>query len=123
MICSQQEFGDPAILLCSELRWSQPGTLPRAARAPPAPAPVAPRCSLPEPSPSTRSQIWALLSLESGNKQEKPAHPAKIVQLVQKKKKAVLAGKNVLNRDLLGFVLPNPAMKALLHLNWQSDRK
>ena len=46
---------------------------------------------------------------------------AKIVQLVQKK--VVLAGKNVLNRDLLGFVLPNPAMKALLHLNWQGDRK
>lgn len=39
------------------------------------------------------------------------------------KKKAVLAGKNVLNQDLLGFVLPNPAMKALLHLDWQSDRK
>lgn len=34
-------------------------------------------------------------------------------------KKAVLAGENVLNQVLFGFVLPNPAMKALLHLNWQ----
>lgn len=40
-----------------------------------------------------------------------------------RKKQAVLADKNVLNQDLFGFVLPTPVMKALLLLNWQSDRK
>lgn len=39
------------------------------------------------------------------------------------KKQSVLADRNVLNQDLLGFVLPNPAMKALVLLHWQSDRK
>lgn len=39
------------------------------------------------------------------------------------KTQAVLADRNVLNQDLLGFVLPNPVMKALVLLHWQSDRK
>lgn len=39
------------------------------------------------------------------------------------KTQAVRADRNVLNQDLLGFVLPNPVMKALVLLHWQSDRK
>lgn len=116
-ICSHHESGD---LAAQSLEGSSTGH---------SPAPCSQRQLLPRhPVPFMASSVTTHLLTDLDPSELGKVETNKIQPVLQRfttcvRKKAVLAGKNVLNHDLLGFVLPNPVMKALLHLNWQSDRK